>query len=131
MARKSHPQCWITSRDKLADWIFSRVIFALNYEVENIYVKHILRERFRGSQIDLYGFVEDNVIYLSNAKTKHRNREAIAKTLLHEALHVVFEKIPERNILRLEDLVWEKLSREQIRILKSYIPRHTVKSRPD
>ena len=128
MVRKNHPRQWITSGDKLTDWIFSRIISALNYKVENIYVKHVLCEYFHKNRIDLYGFVDDNIIYLSGAKTKHPNRGAMAKTLLHEALHVVFDKIRERDILRLEDLVWEKLSREQIKILKSYIPRHMVKN---
>lgn len=128
MSGKRRSRHWITSGDKLVDWIFSRIIHSLNYKIEAIYLKRVLHERRGGKVIEYYGYIDDDTIYLSAAKTKHENRRAIAKTLLHEVMHNVFCGIYERNILRLEDLVWEKLSEEQIAILKSYVPRHIVKN---
>ncbi len=127
MAENRRLRRWITSGDKLVDWIFARIIHALNYKIEAIYLKRVLHEVRGGKGIEYYGYIDDDIIYLSAAKTKHSDRRAIAKTLLHEVMHYVFSGIHERNILRLEDLVWEKLSEEQIAILKSYVPRHIVK----
>lgn len=124
-ARKSRR---ITSGDDTVDWIFSRIIHALNYEIEVIMLKRFLREKYRGKMKNFYGYIEDDVISLSNSKTWHPNRRAIAKTLLHEVMHFVFGSIHERDIRRLEDLVWEKLSEEQMRILKSFVPKHVVKN---
>ena len=127
MARSLGKRRWITSGDKLGAWIFARIIYSLNYKIEAIYLKKVLHERHGGEEIDYYGFIDDDIIYLSAAKTKHKDLRAIAKTLLHEVMHNVFCGIHERNILQLEDLVWGKLSEEQIMILKSYVPRHIVK----
>jgi len=128
MTRKKGRRRWITSGDKLTDWIFSRVIHNLNYKIEATLLKKNLREKHCKKTIELYGYIDSDVISLSAAKSLHPDREAIAKTLLHEVLHNVFCPIYERNIRRLEDLIWEKLSREQIAILKSYVPRHIVKN---
>ena len=131
MAENQEKRRRITSGDKRIDRIFARIINFLNYEIEEIYLKRVLRVRHRGKSADFYGFIDDDVIYLSAAKTKHKDRRAIAKTLLHEVLHFVFCGALEHNILRLEDLAWEKLSEEQIVILKSYVPRHIVKISPE
>lgn len=128
MARKRSRRRWITSGDKLTDWIFSRVIQELNYKIEATLLKKNLREKYCKKTIELYGYIDNDVISLSASKSLHPDREAIAKTLLHEVLHNVFGSIYERNILSLEDLVWERLSREQIAMLKSYVPRHIVKN---
>lgn len=118
----------ITSGDDTVDWIFSRIIHALNYKIEVIMLKRFLREKYRGKMTNFCGYIEDDVISLSNSKTWHPDRRAIAKTLLHEVMHFVFGSVYERDIRRLEDLVWEKLSEDQIRILKSFVPKHVVKN---
>lgn len=125
MPSRRHQSRQITSGDKLADWIFSRVVYALNYKIWGIYVKRILRERCGDKTFSDYGYLEDDVIYLSAGM--HLNRTMMARTLLHEALHAVFGDVRERNIFSLEGIVWKRLSKEQIAILKSYIPRHKVK----
>lgn len=128
MSGKAVKKRWITSGDKLTDWIFSRIIHALNHKIEAIYLKEFLREKYRGKATEFCGYIDDGVIFLSASGKWHRDRRAIAKTLLHEVMHNIFCCVHERNILRLEDLVWEKLSDKQIDILKSYVPRHIVKN---
>ncbi len=125
MTRKRNQRKLITSGDRLADWIFSRAIHALNQRVEGIYVKRMLRERHGDRTEYDFGYLENGVIYLSSAM--HLNRTTMARTLLHEALHAAFGDVPERNILSLEGIVWKRLSGAQTAILKSYIPRHHVK----
>ena len=121
----------ITSGNKRVDKIFAKIIYFLNHKIEEIYLKRVLRVRYRGKSADFYGFIDDDIIYLSAAKAKHKNRRAIARTLLHEVMHYFFPGAHERKIFRLEDLVWKRLSEEQIVILKSYVPRHIVKTSPE
>ncbi len=127
MANRQRPGKRITSGDKVVDWIFSRVIYALNHKIEAILLKKDLQEKHRGKTSNFYGYLDGDVISLNASKIFHLNREAIAKTLLHEAMHSAFCCIYERDIRRLEDLVWEKLSKDQRSLLKSYIPKHKVK----
>jgi hypothetical protein len=54
----------------------------------------------------------------------------LAKTLIHELLHEIYERMPEREILLLEESVWSRLTVGQRHILSRFIPRHFVKKQP-
>ena len=128
MSGKRRRGRWITRGDRLTDWVFSRVVQSLSYEVEGIYLKRFLKDKFRGRERDLCGFLDDGAIYLSKSKVVHRSRDEIARTLLHEAFHFVFDRVLERDILSLEDIVWERLSAKQRAILKFFVPRRVTRS---
>ncbi len=123
MAGKSRSRRRISSGDGIVDWIFSRIIHALNHDIEEIHLKSVLYERHGGKTFSFYGYIDDGVIFLSAAKARHADRRAIAKTLLHEVMHHVFYGVRERHILRFEDLVWEKLSEAQIEMLEFFVPK--------
>ena len=74
------------------------------------------------------------VIFLSADRNDHPNREA-GSTLVHELLHIILPTAIEPHILSLEMegkclFFWDLLSKEQKQIIKSYIPKHTVKITP-
>lgn len=120
----------ISSYNQLANWLFVLIIQTLNKEVWKIHkLKDLRDEKNRG--IKLCGYLDgdagDFEIYLNADKNTNSDRNEIAKTLLHEVLHIIFYRVKESRILGLERYLWHELSRAQKKILKSYIPKHYSK----
>ncbi len=124
--KKSRPKKEITSGSKLIDGFFIKVINALNYEVEGIFLVKSIREKPKGSLSGLY--TVHNEIYLSAAKCHHKDRMEIARTLLHEGLHVAFSDFSEEVIYALENDLWSRLHQKQKLILASYVPKVSKRS---
>ncbi len=122
----------ITSGDRLVDWIFRRFVEFLNYEVMAIRKKKGLRDPDDHHCKALRGFLTvDDEIYLSASKVQHRNKDEMLETLIHEVSHLLFEDVKERHIAQLENILGLKFTDEQKRILKKFIPKHTVKRGPE
>lgn len=123
------------SGDKLVDWIFKQFVFFLRRETLHIKRKRRLRspddphrELLRGM---LWFESETSSAFdigLNPAKCQHSNRDEELETLVHELCHLVFWKIQHRFIWQLERIVLDRLTQEQKNYLKSFIPRHEVKS---
>lgn len=105
----------VATGDKLVDWFFKKVIEALNDDIDEIH----LQEKVQDDGVDLCGLLKDEEIYLSTSRNK--GPDALAKVLLHEVLHFLFEDLSEEEVLFLEDTLWDKLSGQQKEILKFYI----------
>lgn len=113
----------ITSGYKLVDRIFNKVIYTLNNKINSIYLRETLGEKELCGVVDFSNYD----IYLNAARVQHKNRNEIARTLLHEVLHFVYPEASEKITYRREKKIWNKLSKRQKGILKFYVPRHIVK----
>jgi hypothetical protein len=123
------------SGDKLVDWVFKQFVFFLRRETLRIKRKRRLRSPDDPSRELLRGMLwfESETssafdIGLNSAKCQHSNRDEELETLVHELCHLVFWKIQHRFIWQLERIVFNRLTQEQKNYLKSFIPRHEVKS---
>ena len=85
-----------------------------NEEIEEIRIKKTLDRK--GEVLGLLP-PDDDVIYLR----QNKNVNIMTKILVHEVLHFLHEDSPEREILRLEDLLWSKFSKKQKMLLKFYL----------
>lgn len=128
--RRKNKRPKITSGNKSVDWLFVRIIRALNKEAEDIHKVPILKDP-DDRRKRLCGYLDDdNCIWVSTDKSCNADFEEVAKTVLHEAIHIVFPKESEPGVRSLEKRFWKDLSEEQRKMLKSYVPRHHVKSVP-
>ena len=127
----------ISSGNRKTDKFFEKIIKILNSDkVEEIVLVKKLWDYGKNKKKEyLYGLVddaesEDNyIICLSNDKKKRETND-IAKTLLHEVLHIIYMKKRELQILALEDYWWNKFSKGQKNILRTYVPKRARKYKP-
>lgn len=119
---------------------FERVINILNSErIEEIILVEKLWDYKKGGKRKVYlcGLVtnakskgNNYIIYLSNDIVEHKTRDDIARTLLHEALHLLDMNKSEKQILIAETYWWNKFSKIQKNLLKFFIPRKVRKYKP-
>lgn len=122
---------YITSGDRLVDWIFNRFIEIAN-KAPIRKKKRLLDPDDPRKKTALSGLVtKQNDIYLNSAKIRHKNKDELLKTFIHELAHILFfPKIKHRYIYSITTILLLKFSDKQKRILKSYIPKHEVKKNP-
>lgn len=124
----------ISSGNKRADKFFKRVINILNSDkVWNIFLRKRIKSRnyARKKYEYICGAVdrdddETYEIVLASDRRLHKSRVEIAKTLLHEVLHILYPQKREPEILELEYYWWEKFSKKQRLILKFYVPKRPM-----
>jgi len=124
------------SGDKLTDWVFKQFIFFLRRETLIIKRKKRLLNPADPHKKVRCGLMEPELapgghgiqITINPAKSIHCNRDEEVETLIHELSHVVFWKTPERFIGQIEKILVNKFTQEQKSFLKSFIPRHEVKT---
>lgn len=128
MEKKYHPE-------DLAGRMFKDIILILEKSVKYIRKKKCLRYKNKHDEI-LCGLLlwgknaKDHVIYLNSSKNANKNRDELAKSLLHEALHILFHTNDNTIIKPYENICWDCLNIEQKRIIKSYLPKKEVKINP-
>ncbi|KKT29206.1 MAG: hypothetical protein UW15_C0015G0006 [Parcubacteria group bacterium GW2011_GWC1_44_10] len=115
------------SGDALVDWIFRRFIESINTKIKQIVLKR--RLKYETEEL-LDGLWEPNThtLYLNPAKYKHKKSYDILQSFIHELGHILFESIRERNINQLENILFEKLTPQQKRALRSFIPKDETDS---
>lgn len=123
------------SGDKLVDWIFKQFVFFLRRETLRIKRKRYVYDKEDPHRKALYGLMQAPGapdpridILINAAKSRHSNRDEEVDTLIHELCHVVFWKTGERFVRQLDRILKKRLTQEQKNHLKSFIPRHEVKS---
>ncbi len=123
------------SGDKLVDWVFKQFVFFLRKETVRIKSKQFVFAKDDSHRRAVYGLMQPKDesghqidIMISAAKSRHCNRDEEVVTLIHELSHIVFWKTRERFIRQIESILVDKLTGEQKNYLKSFIPRHAVKS---
>ena len=126
-----------TSGNKRTDKFFRKVIRILNSrKIEKIILVKKLWDPEKKKREYLCGLVEtaeaENryAIYLSNDKRKNPSKDEIARTLLHEVLHVINMKKWEWRIRFEEKYWWCKFSEKQKKFLETYIPKRSCKYKP-
>ncbi len=127
--RSRHPP---RSDDKWVDWEFYRIIYIIENILRFIRAKKILRDPDNRRKT-IYGLLmNDKEVWLSLAgKKKGGKHYPAARILLHEVLHVLYQAvIPHSTIYSKENILWRRLTDEQKRFLRRYVPRRTVKTEP-
>ena len=115
-------------RDELATAIVCILLFLLRYEVDNIYWVHRLRIRDGRYKKPALGLNERDgdvlTIYLDSALQKRPI--FAARVLMHELLHLMFAAKDayndEKIVLKMEQLVWKKLTAQQKKSLQKKLP---------
>lgn len=135
---------------KLIDWFFKGLLILLNNKRLKIYKTTATltnpkspKGGYRGlCEYDLFdnGKLEKAIIYLRANKDEHPRGE-LGTTLIHELSHLLLPNTFEDRIEQLEieegkdneeDLfLWNLFSKKQRQVIKSYIPRHSVKKKPE
>jgi hypothetical protein len=122
------------SGDKLVDWIFKQFVFFLRRETLQVRRKRRLVFDNRHRQA-LWGLLDSSgppshkvSIGINAAKSRHANRDEELSTLIHEMSHIVCTNTQDKFIYQLEGIMLRRLTQEQKNYLKSFIPRHEVKS---
>lgn len=101
----------------LVECIFKEFCHLLKHYVPRIHLKKNLRSKNGKS---LAGEVSARrIIYIENDLCEHEK----IKTLIHELAHLVFESVPEKDILEIEELLWKKFSQKQKIYLGRWIPK--------
>ncbi len=125
------------SGDALVDWHFQQIIYFLKNKVDGIFLKDkYLKDPYK-KRVILEGYIYINikgraVIFISSAKNVHSDRKMMGKTLTHEVTHGFLKDcVHEKNILRLENLLWDSFTLEQKRMIISFLPKHKVKKAPE
>ena len=125
-----------SSGDKLVNWHFQQIISFLKNKKTHVYILESLRDP-NNRQLVLYGFIDfcsdkTRRIYLNNAKICHRDRNEMTKTLIHEVIHGLTDVngVSEINVCILENILWERFTKEQKRMIASHLPKHIVKTQP-
>ena len=125
-----------TSGNQLVDWHFQQVIYFLNNKVDAILVveKSLIdpESHEAHSGIIIFSAKGRAIIYLSNAKRRHPRKSKMAKTLTHEVIHGLSDDcVKEPSVLRLENILWKLFTKEQKKMIISYLPKHKVKRGPE
>lgn len=115
------------SGDQFVDFTFRQLIVILDEIIDIIRVKSDLRDPDDPRE-GLWGLLtEDNKIFLeANASSK-----TILHYFIHELAHALYhEKMKERAIRQVTRILCKRLTEDQKKILKRYLPRHRVKRGP-
>ncbi len=125
-ARKKLP----LSGDRLVDTLFKIYIDALEKDVDAIYMKTWLRlpSNHKERAFGVWSPEENSIFLDKNAHKKHK--EPLSRTIIHELMHQTKPNVRHRRIYQLEAALWPRLTDNQKRYLREYIPRHTVKKEP-
>jgi|SRR3989344_9663964 len=115
------------SDDKLTDWIFKQLLNCLREK--SLVVKRTNKPLPHPESNNISGLTEyderwSDVLISINASTSANEQIA---TLIHELCHVLFHKTSERDINKLERILWEKITNEQRDYLRSYLARRKIK----
>ena len=126
------------SGDALVDWLFRQFIMVLRDERVRISRKKRLINPDDPHRRVIRGLMDPDIhpsgnwvqILINPAKNTHRDRDEEVETLIHELAHIVMPRTGEQSICAVETILTHQFSPSQLRILKSFIPRHEVKRYP-
>jgi len=120
------------SGDALIDTIFLIVVDSIKKHVKAIRMKRKLKHPDTNQA--LYGLLirDENAIYIEKpVRHSKKERDMILSTLIHEVLHLVMQSSFENRIRRLEKVLMTRLTDEQKKYLRDFLPKHIVKKEPD
>lgn len=104
----------------MIDRLYRKTLYTLQKKIgrRNIFLKRNLRRYWRKPHYDLHGYLDGNQIYLCAGDSKVEK----AKTVIHEILHYLYESAHEKQVRKLEDLVWHHLVPKQKKQIKKWVP---------
>ena len=124
------------SGDRLVDLLFKMMLDAINYRILSIKKKKIVtnpdEKDPKKKRETLYGlhYPATKEIYLSASKCKHPTKMSMVPALIHELLHEITDNVFHHRIYQLERALKLRLTDEQKRYLRKFIPKHEVKKGP-
>lgn len=116
----------------LVNEIYAKMKRILKAKIKEILLVRNLRRYWKKPKIQLSGvisFHKDGTATICVDSSD--NTAAKTKTLVHELLHYIFHNEEERQIVKLENLLWDKLSQRQKNHLKKWIPDKISDKLPD
>ena len=116
------------SGDAFLDTLFFIMIDALEKHVRAIYAKKQLRDPDTNAALSGLLMCEDDEIYLKKQSRKDRNQ--MVSALVHEVLHFIMPRTFEEKIERMERILMTRLTDEQKKYLRGFLPKHVVKKNP-
>lgn len=119
------------SGDALIDTIFLIMTDAIKKHVKAIRMKQKLKDPDTSQA--LYGLLiyDENAIYIERPGGRgQKEKDRTLSTLIHEVLHLIMRRSFERRILRLEKVLMIRLTSEQKKYLRGFLPKHNVKKEP-
>lgn len=135
--KKKRPQRLPVSGNPLVDWMFRRLVYFLKRRVDEIKKSKKLRNPNDRRRI-MYGYLEVDrefshrlaraVIFLR--KSDDDTHDDLGQYLVHELSHFICPLVGEEDIYRLEKILWQLFTLEQKKIIRSYIPKHTIEKDP-
>ena len=139
--KRKKPRRLPTSGDRLIDWHFREIVNILERGIAAIRKKKRLvstdekppRKAVRG----LYDY-DLEMIFLNAAKSVHPAWQDYVETIIHETYHKIYDKkrlghkshVRHKSIDVLAKILMLKLTDEQKRYLKKFIPKKEVKQDP-
>ena len=123
-----------SSGDLIVDWLFQRIVRALNNRVCRINKVRKLRdpENIRSKLTGLLLDVDDYYfeIFICADRWQGDVSDELGAIITHEVLHLILKSENERCIRVWERVLWSRFSHGQKRTLKSYIPRRFSSEKP-
>lgn len=120
----------LSSGDWLVNWFFQRFIQILKSEEWQIQMKPNLRSEGEPQSEVLCGMTDfaNNIIYLNPSRREHPTSDDLAKTLVHELAHILFNSsedarfVSHPNIYQIEK-IWDRFSKNQRKAFLSFVPK--------
>lgn len=116
------------SEDSIVDAVFADIVYIIENVLDKIYRKVELRDS-DDRRKRLYGFLSEGhkEAYVTHNPPHH----PATKNLIHESLHALYpDFVWERRIRRHERNLWKRLTDDQKRFLRQFVPKHVVKKEP-
>ena len=122
--------------DRLVDLLFKMMLDAIYYRISSIKKKKVLTDPDekdpKKRRKTLYGLYDPDTkeVFLSASKCKHPTNMSMIPALVHETFHEIMPDVFHHRIHQLERVLKIRLTDEQKRYLRKFIPKHEVKIGP-
>ncbi|MDO8676214.1 MAG: hypothetical protein Q7K16_00965 [Candidatus Azambacteria bacterium] len=124
------------SGDRLVDLHFKLILDSIHHKISAIKKKKNLIDpdeknpnKKRKALWGLYSF-ETKEVFLSASECKHPTKMSMVSSLIHEIYHEIMPEVFHHRIYQIERVLAVRLTDEQKRYLKKYIPKREVKNGP-
>lgn len=126
-----------TSGDNQIDWIFRKFIWLLETKINQVVFTTPLRDPDKPKKYLRGLWIQDDrsvpygqetitfeklTIYI-DPKYHKKNGEDVITTFIHELAHVLFPSLQERDIRREENILYQRFSQAQKKVLQKFFPK--------
>lgn len=102
---------------RLVNWLFRTFVKILNRKIQKVERVVNLRDPDDKTKV-LFGMLKEGKIFIAD----DLSQEEMGTTLVHELLHYIADPLPETEVLKGEEIMWQCLTKKQKKMLLAYIP---------